>query len=159
MAQNSDIIRGLYDAFAKGDIPAVLATLASDISWTEAEGGPYGGVSIGPRSGIAECFYETGWRMGRLLRYSPGIHYRGQYRCRVGRLQREFQGYRKELQRTVCPCLEIAGWQGRFIPAIHRHGIAFKTNAIKLIREDLVEVIWRPDGQVMVRYKIKLTQR
>ena len=47
MAQNSDIIRGLYDAFAKGDIPAVLATLASDISWTEAEGGPYGGVSIG----------------------------------------------------------------------------------------------------------------
>lgn len=60
MAQNSDIIRGVYDAFAKGDIPAVLATLASDISWTEAEGGPYGGVSIGPDQVLQNVFMKLG---------------------------------------------------------------------------------------------------
>ena len=60
MAQNSDIIRGVYDAFAKGDIPAVLATLASDISWTEAEGGPYGGVSIGPDQVLQDVFMKLG---------------------------------------------------------------------------------------------------
>lgn len=60
MAQNSDIIRGLYDAFAIGDIPAVLDTLASDISWTEAEGGPYGGVSIGPDQVLQNVFMKLG---------------------------------------------------------------------------------------------------
>ena len=60
MAQNSDIIRGVYDAFAKGDIPAVLATLASDISWTEAQGGPYGGVSIGPDQVLQNVFMKLG---------------------------------------------------------------------------------------------------
>ena len=60
MAQNSDIIRGVYDAFAKGDIPAVLATLAFDISWTEAQGGPYGGVSIGPDQVLQNVFMKLG---------------------------------------------------------------------------------------------------
>ncbi len=60
MAQNSDIICGVYDAFAKGDISAVLATLASDISWTEAQGGPYGGVSIGPDQVLQNVFMKLG---------------------------------------------------------------------------------------------------
>ena len=36
MAGNSETIRTLYDAFARGDVPAVLAGLAADVSWTEA---------------------------------------------------------------------------------------------------------------------------
>jgi len=47
MSSNLDVIRNLYRAFAVGDIPAVLAALSPDVRWTEAEGGPYGGVSIG----------------------------------------------------------------------------------------------------------------
>lgn len=60
MAQNTDLIRGVYEAFAKGDIPSVLDTLASDISWTEAEGGPYGGVSIGPDQVLQNVFMKLG---------------------------------------------------------------------------------------------------
>lgn len=60
MTQDTDIIRGVYDAFAKGDIPSVLNTLASDISWTEAQGGPYGGVSIGPDQVLQNVFMKLG---------------------------------------------------------------------------------------------------
>lgn len=51
MNHNTEIARGLYAAFAAGDIPSVLATLAPDVQWTEAEGGPYGG-----RSAPMPCF-------------------------------------------------------------------------------------------------------
>ena len=37
MGQNADIIRGLYDNFAKGDVPAVLAAMDPNIEWNEAE--------------------------------------------------------------------------------------------------------------------------
>lgn len=60
MTQDTDIIRGVYDAFAKGDIPSVLNTLASDISWTEAQGGPCGGVSIGPDQVLQNVFMKLG---------------------------------------------------------------------------------------------------
>ena len=60
MAQNIDIIRNVYAAFAKGDIVSVLSSLAADIRWTEAEGGPYGGVSIGPEQVLQNVFMKLG---------------------------------------------------------------------------------------------------
>ncbi len=60
MNKNTEIIRGVYAAFAKGDIPSVLAVLAPDVHWTEAEGGPYGGVSIGPNAVLENVFMKLG---------------------------------------------------------------------------------------------------
>jgi ketosteroid isomerase-like protein len=34
-ADNVALVRGIYDDFAKGDIPAVLAALAPDVEWVE----------------------------------------------------------------------------------------------------------------------------
>jgi len=44
---NTQIIEGLYDAFARGDVAAVLGAFADDIEWHEAEGSPYGGRYVG----------------------------------------------------------------------------------------------------------------
>ena len=41
------VVRGVYDAFARGDIPGFFALLAPDIVWHEAAGHPYGGVYVG----------------------------------------------------------------------------------------------------------------
>lgn len=47
--ENSEIISGMYDAFARGDVPAVAAAMAPDIEWNVAEsyiyaeGNPYRG--------------------------------------------------------------------------------------------------------------------
>jgi len=32
--QNVDIVRGAYESFSRGDVPAVLAILADDVEWT-----------------------------------------------------------------------------------------------------------------------------
>jgi uncharacterized protein len=45
--QSVDVVRGVYEAFGRGDVPAVLGAMADDIEWHEAEGMPYGGVYHG----------------------------------------------------------------------------------------------------------------
>ncbi|MGB2816628.1 MAG: nuclear transport factor 2 family protein [Burkholderiaceae bacterium] len=60
MNRNTEIAQGLYAAFGRGDIPAVLATLSPDVRWTEAEGGPYGGVSVGPDAVLRNVFMRLG---------------------------------------------------------------------------------------------------
>ena len=60
MSGNLERVRGVYEAFALGDIPGVLAVLAPDVHWTEAAGGPYGGVSIGPQAVLDNVFMRIG---------------------------------------------------------------------------------------------------
>ena len=60
MNSNLDVVRGLYQAFAVGDIPSVLGALSPIVEWTEATGGPYGGVSIGPDAVLENVFMKIG---------------------------------------------------------------------------------------------------
>jgi len=60
VSSNLDVVRGVYSAFAVGDIPSVLAALSPTIRWTEAEGGPYGGVSVGPGAVLENVFMKLG---------------------------------------------------------------------------------------------------
>ena len=46
--QNVELVKGVYEAFDRGDVPAVLGAFADDIEWFEAEGMPYGGLHRGP---------------------------------------------------------------------------------------------------------------
>ena len=46
--QNVEIVKDVYGAFGRGDVPAVLGAFADDIEWFEAEGMPYGGLHRGP---------------------------------------------------------------------------------------------------------------
>jgi ketosteroid isomerase-like protein len=57
---NLDSVRGVYEAFAKGDIPAVLSFLSPAIEWTEAEGFPYGGTYNGPDAVLSGVFMRLG---------------------------------------------------------------------------------------------------
>lgn len=43
-----EVVKGIYEAFGRGDVPAVLTAMADDIEWYEAEGMPYGGLHHGP---------------------------------------------------------------------------------------------------------------
>jgi ketosteroid isomerase-like protein len=45
--QSVDVVKHMYEAFARGDVPAVLGAFAEDIEWHEAEGMPYGGLHRG----------------------------------------------------------------------------------------------------------------
>ena len=52
MGANGDIIKGIYAAFAKGDVPAVLGTFDGGIVWNEAEGYRFavGNPYVGPNA-------------------------------------------------------------------------------------------------------------
>ena len=60
---NKEILQGLYDAFAKGDVPTVLGAMDPNISWTEAEGFMYGGHYTGPNAIVENIFmkFATEW--------------------------------------------------------------------------------------------------
>lgn len=62
--ESVQLIQSLYDAFAKGDVPAVLGTLSPGIAWTEAAGFPYGGTYHGPDAVLAGVFMRlaTEWQ-------------------------------------------------------------------------------------------------
>jgi ketosteroid isomerase-like protein len=54
MGSNLDTVKGVYAAFAKGDIPAFLAALDEKIEWKEPEGlAPVFTSQIGPQA-VAE---------------------------------------------------------------------------------------------------------
>ncbi|MGE0594953.1 MAG: nuclear transport factor 2 family protein [Hyphomonadaceae bacterium] len=52
----------LYDAFARGDMPAALATMADDIVWNEAENFPYADCNpyVGPNAVLTGVFARIG---------------------------------------------------------------------------------------------------
>jgi hypothetical protein len=60
---NVDLLKGLYDAFGRGDIPTVLGAMSQDIRWSEAESNPYmpsGEAWVGPDAVLNNLFMRLG---------------------------------------------------------------------------------------------------
>jgi len=57
---NVEVVRGFYDAVARGDLDAAMAKLANDVTWTEAEGFPYAGTKVGPAAVQEQVFRRLG---------------------------------------------------------------------------------------------------
>jgi ketosteroid isomerase-like protein len=57
------VLKDLYAKFASGDVPAVLAMLADDVEWREAESNPYqpsGEPWRGPQAVLENLFVKLG---------------------------------------------------------------------------------------------------
>ena len=57
---NVQTIERQYDAFGRGDIPAVLGGFDPAIEWTSMEGSPYPGTFIGPEAVLNNVFMRLG---------------------------------------------------------------------------------------------------
>jgi ketosteroid isomerase-like protein len=59
---NVELVRGIYEAFGRGDIPAVLAAMSPDIEWNEAENFAYadGNPYRGPDAIVGGVFARLG---------------------------------------------------------------------------------------------------
>ena len=53
---NVDFVKGVYAAFATGDVPKVLAAMHPEIQWTETAGYKYGGVYRSPQAVLENVF-------------------------------------------------------------------------------------------------------
>jgi hypothetical protein len=56
MRTDLEVISGLYEAFARSDVARVLATLAPNIQWVEAEGFPSAGTYTTPADVLQKVF-------------------------------------------------------------------------------------------------------
>ena len=55
------IVSDVYEAFGRGDVPAVLGAMDAEIHWYEAEGNPYspeGEPFVGPNAILEELFMK-----------------------------------------------------------------------------------------------------
>ena len=61
-AANVEIVKGIYQAFGTGDVPAVLAAMSPAIEWNEAENFPYadGNPYRGPDAVLGGVFARIG---------------------------------------------------------------------------------------------------
>ena len=60
--ENVNAVRGVYEAFGRGDIPAVLAALDPQVEWREAENFIYadGNPYVGPEAVLQGVFARIG---------------------------------------------------------------------------------------------------
>lgn len=60
--ENVNVIRGLYEAFAKGDVPTIIAALDSEVEWREAENFIYADNNpyVGPDAVLTGVFMRIG---------------------------------------------------------------------------------------------------
>jgi ketosteroid isomerase-like protein len=61
-AKNVETVRGMYEAFGRGDIPTVLAALDPQVEWWEAENFIYADKNpyVGPTSVLEGVFMRIG---------------------------------------------------------------------------------------------------
>lgn len=91
--QNVDLVRAAYDAFGRGDIPAVLATMDDDVRFVLAEHSPYerGTPYLGKADVAGNIFARLGAEWDGFTIVTEKIHdagdvvvmegrYRGTYR-------------------------------------------------------------------------------
>jgi ketosteroid isomerase-like protein len=67
MSTNLDLVRATYEGSSDENGRNLLAVLAPDVEWTEAEGFPYAGTYVGPEAIVAGVFRRlatewTGYR-------------------------------------------------------------------------------------------------
>ncbi len=60
--QNADLVKSLYAAFGKGDVPTVLGAMDPAIEWNEAENFPYADKNpyVGPQAVLEGVFMRLG---------------------------------------------------------------------------------------------------
>ncbi|MEZ4370345.1 MAG: nuclear transport factor 2 family protein [Polyangiaceae bacterium] len=83
---NVEIVQGVYDAFAAGDVPKVLGAMHGDIKWIESAGYKFGGVYNGPQAVLegvlgptAGSFESFGVEITRLIDAGDTIVMQGHY--------------------------------------------------------------------------------
>ena len=60
---NVSLLKNLYEAFGRGDVPAVLGAMSPQMKWHEAEGNPYmpsGEAWVGPDAVLTNLFMKLG---------------------------------------------------------------------------------------------------
>ena len=74
---NVRLLKDLYEAFGRGDIPTVLGSMSPDIRWHMAESNPYmpsGGAWFGPEAVLNNIFMKLGTEWDGFTVHTTSFH-------------------------------------------------------------------------------------
>lgn len=98
MSKSTELVRGLYASFSRGDLPGFLEKLDARVVWNEAEGFPYSDRNphVGPDAIVTGVFQRLGadWNdfhveVGEIVGGEEVVTMFGRYRGRAMKSGRE----------------------------------------------------------------------
>ena len=100
-----DIVKGLYETFGRGDIPAVLAMMDPRIEWYEAEGNPYmptGKAWVGPDAVLNKLLIRIGNEWDGFAVHPARFHDAGDTVVVEARYSGTYKATGKSMNAQVC---------------------------------------------------------
>lgn len=102
---NVALLKSLYDAFGRGDIPTALGSMSPDIKWHEAESNPNapnGQPFVGPDSVLNDVFMKLGAQWEGFAVHPTAFHGAGGSVIVEGRYRGLFKATGQTLDAQVC---------------------------------------------------------
>lgn len=107
---NVSVLKNLYDAFGRGDIPTVLGAMSPEISWHEAESNPYmpsGEAWVGPNAVLDNLFMKLGAEWDGFSVHPKSFHSAGDSVIVEGRYSGTYKATGKSMDAQVCHVWDV----------------------------------------------------
>jgi ketosteroid isomerase-like protein len=107
---NVALVKGIYEAFGRGEIPAVLGAMSPDIRWHEAEGNPYmpsGEAWVGPDALLKNLFMRIGAEWDGFTVHVKSVHGAGDSVIVEARYSGTYKPTGKSIDAQACHVWDI----------------------------------------------------
>lgn len=107
---NVSLLKGLYEAFGRGDIPTVLGAMSPDIKWHQAESNPYmpsGAAWVGPEAVVNNLFMKLGGDWDGFTVHPTSFHDAGNSVIVEGRYSGTYKATGKGMDTQVCHVWDV----------------------------------------------------
>jgi ketosteroid isomerase-like protein len=107
---NVQFAKDIYAAFARGDIPTVLAGFHPEIQWRQAEGHPYqpdGAAWIGPQAVLEKLFMRIGSEWESFTVTARAFHDAGEHVVMEGRYTGFYKPSGRNFNAQMCHVLRF----------------------------------------------------
>jgi len=107
---NVQFAKDIYAAFARGDIPTVLAAFHPEVQWREAEGNPYqpdGVAWVGPQTVLEKLFMRLGAEWEGFTVTVRALHDAGEHVVMEGRYTGTYKPSNRTVDAQVCHVLRF----------------------------------------------------
>jgi ketosteroid isomerase-like protein len=107
---NVRLLKSLYDAFGRGDIPTVLEAMSQDIRWYQAEGNPYmpgGQAWVGPEAVLNNLFMKLGAEWDRFAVHPRSFHDAGDSVIVEARYSGTYKATGKSMDAQACHIWDV----------------------------------------------------
>lgn len=102
---NVEVMKGLYDAFGRGEIPTVLGAMSPAIKWHQAENNPYrpsGEAWVGPDAVLKNLFIRLGGEWDGFAVHPKSFHGAGDSVIVEARYSGTYKATGKGMDTQVC---------------------------------------------------------